>query len=152
VVRFKSREEIMRNTVLSMAVGLVALTLISCAQKTAPVVKEAMRPEADLAAFEASVLDTWVNYSSAVNAGDVDGWIALWDDSGIQMPPNAPAVVGKPAVREAFSNVLPSVDFEEFKINNEEVQVFGEFGYARGNYSFVNAMAGGSQRLSRANT
>jgi ketosteroid isomerase-like protein len=126
-----------------MGAGLVTLTLISCAQQPAPVVEEATRPEADLAAFEAAVLEIWVHYSSAVNAGDVDSWIELWDDSGIQMPPNAPAIVGKPAIREAFSNVLLSVDFEEFTINNEEVQVFGDFGYARGHYSFVNAMAEG---------
>ena len=132
----------MRQFVLSLGVVLVALTLLSCAQQPIPA-EETTSTEADVAAFEATVLDTWVTYSATVNAGDVDGWIALWDDDGVQMPPGAPAVHGKSAIREAFSGILLSVDFEEFTINNEEVQVFGDFGFARGNYSFVNAMVEG---------
>ena len=133
----------MRQSVLALGVALVALTLLACAQQTTPVAEEATAIEADVAAFEAVVLDTWVTWSATVNAGDVDGWIALWDDDGVQMPPNAPAVHGKPAIRETASGVFLSVDFEEFTINNEEVQVFGDFGFARGNYSFVTVMAEG---------
>ena len=133
----------MRKSVLSFGVLLVALTLLACAQQTTPVAEEAVTTEADVAAFEAAVLDVWVTYSATVNAGDVDGWIALWDDNGVRMPPNAPAAHGKPAIRETVSGVFLSVDFEEFTINNEEVQVFGDFGFARGSYSFVNAMVEG---------
>jgi ketosteroid isomerase-like protein len=131
----------MRGRWLSLAAVLVALALAACAQQPIPVVEEAMRPEADLAAFETAVLGTWKAWTATVNAGDVDGWIALWDDNGIQMPPNAPAVHGKPAIREAFNNTLLVVDFEEFTISNEEVEVFGDLGFARGSYSFGNAMA-----------
>ena len=133
----------MRQSVLALGVVFAALTLLACAQQTAPVAEEAVTTEADVAAFEAVVLDTWVTWSATLDAGDVDGWIALWDDNGAQMAPNAPAVHGKPAIREAFSGILLSVDFEEFTINNEEVQVFGDFGFARGSYSFVNAMVEG---------
>jgi ketosteroid isomerase-like protein len=133
----------MRQSVLALGVVLVALTLLACAQQTTPVAEEAVTTEADVAAFEAVVLDTWVTWSATLDAGDVDGLIALWDDNGVQMPPNAPAIHGKPAIREAFSEILLSVDFEEFTINNEEVQVFGDFGFARGSYSFVNAMVEG---------
>ena len=110
----------MRQSVLSLGVVLVALTLLACAQQTTPVAEEAVATEADVAAFEATVLDTWVTYSATVNAGDVDGWIALWDDDGVQMPPNAPAVHGKPAIREAATGMFQAADFEEFTINNEE--------------------------------
>ena len=133
----------MRQSVLALGVALVALTLLACAQQTTPVAEEATAIEADVAAFEAVVLDTWVTWSATVNAGDVDGWIALWDDDGVQMPPNAPAVHGKPAIRETASGVFLSVDFEEFTINNEEVQVFGDIRFALGNYSFVTLKAEG---------
>jgi ketosteroid isomerase-like protein len=127
----------MRQSVLALGVVLVALTLLACAQRTTPVAEEAVTTEADAAAFEAAVLDTWVTYSATVKAGDVDGWIALWDDAGVRMPPNVPAVHGKPAIKEGASGRFDIAEFEEFTINNEEVQVLGYFGFARGNYSFV---------------
>ena len=133
----------MRQSVLSLGVVLVALTLLACAQQTTPVAEEAVTAEADVAAFEAVVLDTWATWSATVNAGDVDGWIALWDDDGVRMAPDAPAAHGKPTIRETISGAFLSVDFEEVTINNEEVQVFGDFGFARGNYSFVTVMAEG---------
>jgi len=134
----------MKRVFLGLGVALVfALILLTCAPQTQPVVEEAASTEADVAVFEAVVLDTWVTWSATVNAGDVDGWIALWDDNGVQMPQNATAVHGKAAIRQAFSEILLSVDFEEFTINNEEVRVFGDFGFARGTYSFVNAMVEG---------
>ena len=132
----------MRQSVLSLGVVLVALTLLSCAQQPMPT-EETASTEADMAAFEAVVLDTWATWSATVNVGDVDGWIALWDDDGVRMVPNAQAAHGKPAIRETISGAFLSVDFEEVTINNEEVQVFGDFGFARGNYSFVTVMAEG---------
>jgi len=133
----------MRQSVQALGMVLAALTLLACAQQTTPVAEEVVTTEADVAAFEAAVLDVWVTYSATVNAGDVDGWIALWDDDGVRMAPNAPAARGKQAIRESVSGVFLSVDFEEFTINNEEVQVSGDFGFARGNYSFVTVMAEG---------
>jgi ketosteroid isomerase-like protein len=133
----------MRRRWISLAAVLIALALSACAQQPAPVPEQEVGTEADVAAFEATVLETWEAWTTTVVAGDVDGWIALWDDDGVQMPPNAPAVYGKAAIRGAFSNALLSADFEEFTINNEELEVFGDFGFARGTYSFVNAMTEG---------
>jgi ketosteroid isomerase-like protein len=133
----------MRRRSFSIAAVSVALTLSACVQQPAPVPEREVSTESDVAAFEATVLETWEAWTTTVVAGDVDGWIALWDDDGVQMPPNAPAVYGKAAIGEAFSNALLSADFEEFTINNEEVEVSGDFGFARGTYSFVNAMAEG---------
>jgi len=133
----------MRGCCSSLPAVVIALTLSACAQQPATVSEQVVGGGADAAAFEAAVLETWEAYSATVNAGDVEGWIALWDNEGVQMPPNAPAVRGKPAIREAFSNALKLVDFEEFTIGNEEVEVFGNFGFARGTYSFVNVMVEG---------
>ncbi len=104
----------------------------------------ATSPEADVDAFEAAVLDTWETYSAAMNAGDTDLWISVWDDEGIQMFPGAPARKGKSVIEEAAREAHAALDFEEFTINNEEVEVFGDLGFARGNYSYVvTPMAGG---------
>jgi len=76
---------------------------------------------ADLEAFRAAVQDIFDTYSTAMNAEDSDLYISLWDENGINMGPNAPAVVGI-----------------------EEVQVAGDWGYARGTYSLsVTPKAGG---------
>ena len=85
----------MRQSVQVLGVVLAALTLLACAQQTTPVAEEMVTTEADVAAFEAAVLDTWATWSATVNAGDVDGWIALWDDNAVRMAPDAPAVHGK---------------------------------------------------------
>ena len=51
--------------------------------------------EADIAAIN----DLVNQYGATMNAGDLDLWISLWADNGIQMPPNAPAVIGKEQIR-----------------------------------------------------
>ena len=99
---------------------------------------------ADLEAFRAAVQDTMDTYSTATNAEDSDLRISLWDENGIQMAPGAPAVVGKAAIEKGIRGANQALDFEKFTIHLEEVQVAGDWGYARGTYSlFVTPKAGG---------
>ena len=99
---------------------------------------------ADVEAFRAAVQDTFDKYSAAMNAEDSDVWILSWDENGIQMPPGAPAVVGKPAIEKMIRGVHQALDWEKFTIRLEEVQVGGDWGYARGTYSAsITPKAGG---------
>ena len=99
---------------------------------------------ADLEAFKAAVEDTWDKYSIAMNAENPDLWISLWDENGIQMPPGAPAVVGKPAIEKGIHASYEALEWEEFIIYLEEVKVAGDWGYARGTYSAsITPRAGG---------
>ena len=132
----------MRQSVLSLAVVLFTLTLLSCAQETAPGADETVSTETDVAVFEAAVFDILETFCATIVAGDVDGWIALWDENGINMPPKTAALHGKPAIRGVFAETHLSVNFKEFTFDNEEVQAFGDFGFARGRY-FVTVMAEG---------
>ena len=60
------------------------------------------------------------------------------------MGPNAPAVVGKAAIEKRNRGMNQALDFERFTIHLEEVQVAGDWGYARGTYSLsVTPKAGG---------
>jgi uncharacterized protein (TIGR02246 family) len=36
---------------------------------------------------------------AALNAGDAEAWIALFTDDGVQMPPGAPASIGRAMIR-----------------------------------------------------
>lgn len=85
--------------------------------------------------FAQAVDETWREYSALVNAGDADTWIRLWDDDGVQMPPGAPANVGKTAILQGIRGAFEAYDYRDFVINNREVEVFGDFGFASGTYS-----------------
>jgi uncharacterized protein (TIGR02246 family) len=90
--------------------------------------------EADVEAAMTAVDEIWQRYSSSLNSGDIDAWIALWTDDGIQMPPNSPPVVGKDQIRERNKGVLDQFSFD-IGITNEEVGVAGDWAYARGTYT-----------------
>ncbi len=87
--------------------------------------------------FAKAVDQTWTEYAALLNAGDADAWIKLWDDMGVQLPPGAPANVGKDAILQASRGKHETYDYEEMVINNEEVEVSGDLGVARGTYSLL---------------
>jgi uncharacterized protein (TIGR02246 family) len=82
-------------------------------------------------------------FADIINAGDLEGWISLWVDDGIQMFPGAPARIGKQQIR---AGMKPAFDQFNLKmiINNEELRVSGNLGFARGTYTeFLIPKAGG---------
>ena len=93
--------------------------------------------------IDTAVNQIWDQFSSALNSGDLDVWLSLWTDDGVQMPDGEPAVVGKQRIRERMKNV-----FDQFNLNmvitNKEAASAGELAYARGTYKFtVTPKAGG---------
>ena len=93
----------------------------------------APREETDAEVVTAAVNEIWSQYSSSLNSGDIDAWVALWAEDGIQMPPNSPPVVGKERIRERNKAVLDQFSFD-MSITNEEVEVAGDWAYSRGTY------------------
>ena len=92
---------------------------------------------ADAGQFASAVKSTWDAYGAALIAADADRWISLWDENGVQLPPESPAVNGKTAILQAVRGGLQEVRFEKFTINLEETQVSGHLGFARGTYSYA---------------
>jgi uncharacterized protein (TIGR02246 family) len=82
---------------------------------------------------KAAVESIWNEYSASLNAGDLDRWLGLWTEDGIQMPPGEPAVVGKKRIRTRNGAFLDRFTFD-MTITNEEVQAAGDWAYARGAY------------------
>jgi uncharacterized protein (TIGR02246 family) len=82
---------------------------------------------------EAAVEEIWRQYSSRLNAGDLDGWMNLWADDGIQMPPNAPPVIGKNQIRAKIQETLDRFTFD-ITISNAEVRATDGWAFARGTY------------------
>lgn len=84
----------------------------------------------------ALVYAVWKEYAAAWSAGDMERWIALWIDDGIQMPPSVPRNVGKEQIRTAMQPLLDGYDFQ-MTINPDEVRVLGNRAYSHGLYEFT---------------
>jgi len=118
----------MKNSLFRFSIFPLILLLslvLSCEQQG-----EKVDVEADIA----SINEIWSQYALAVNTDDFDLWISLWEDDGIQMPPDAPAVFGKEQIL-----VVNERKFEPFEvnmtINNEEVRIDGDLAFSRGAYT-----------------
>lgn len=99
--------------------------------------------EADIAA----VNDIWPQYCASLIDGDMDRWIFLWADDGIQMPPDTPARKGKEKIREANQLSLDLYHWDIAAINVEETHVAGDWAFSRGNYTWAWTPKDGSEKM-----
>ena len=90
-----------------------------------------MKGTGNEAAVTAGVEDIWKEYSASLNAGDLERWLSLWTDDGVQMPPDEPPVVGKDRIRVRNQGFLDRFTFD-MSITNHEVGAAGDWAYARG--------------------
>lgn len=74
--------------------------------------------------------------AAAFNDGDLDRWIALWMDDGIQMPPGAPRRAGKAAIQKAMRPQFDRFDIRDMAIQAEEIRILGEWAFAHGAFTF----------------
>lgn len=80
---------------------------------------------------------------AALNAGDAAAWIALFADDGVQMPPNAPANVGRTMIASWSQAFLEHFRLQ-FALAVDEVRVLGEWAWERGRYTInLNPKVGG---------
>jgi len=101
--------------------------------------KENVDVEADIAAIE----DVLNQYAVAVNTGDFELWLSLHADDVVKMPPDAPAIFGREALR---ANKQPAWDnfTLEMALYPEQAEVSGDLGFARGTYTLsITPKAGG---------
>jgi len=69
-------------------------------------------------------------YETALNASDAEAVMALYGADPIFMPQNAPAMVGRDAVRRAYDQVFSTIKLTvQFKIH--EVEVLGDTAWGR---------------------
>lgn len=75
----------------------------------------------------------WKEYTESLNSGDIERWLALWTEDGVQMPPDEAAIVGKDKIRARNEAVLDKFTFD-IGITNQEVEAGGDWAYSRGTY------------------
>ena len=76
----------------------------------------------------------FARYAASISAGDADAWATLWAEDGVQMPPDAPPVVGKSEIREKLWSLLAQFRFD-MRIHTEEVRTAADWAFARGMYT-----------------
>lgn len=82
----------------------------------------------------ALIYGLWNEYAAAINAGDVERWMSLWVDDGLQMAPNSPTRVGKEQIFAAQQTEVNLYETRSVVIHIEEVSVIGDWAYSHGRY------------------
>jgi ketosteroid isomerase-like protein len=88
------------------------------------------REEADMAAIQ----EIWKNYAKAATTGDAALWLSLWDENGIQLPPDT-AARPKKVLDEVYPKAFSMMKIHTMNINVEESVIIGDFAYCRGTYT-----------------
>jgi uncharacterized protein (TIGR02246 family) len=73
---------------------------------------------------------------AALNDGDVDAWVVAFTTDGVQMPPNAPANLGRESIR-AWSQAFLAPFRVKFALDVDEMQVAGDWAFERGKYTIT---------------
>lgn len=102
-------------------------------------------PEADLQAID-RVREQHVG---ALNGGNADAWVSEFTDDGVQMPPNAPANVGKAAIAN-WSRGFLSYFRVQFALDADEVRILDDWAFERGDYSIDLTPSAGGPSLTDA--
>lgn len=104
--------------------------------------------EREMVSDVAQIYELWNEYTAACHSGDLDRWMSLWVDDGMQMAPDAPPRVGKEQIR---TGMLPTFDLfimSNMIINTGEVRVLGDQAYSHGTYTFDMAPKEGGESSS----
>ena len=82
------------------------------------------------------VYELWNEYAAALHDDDLERWMSLWIDDGIQMAPDAPSRVGKEQIRAAMQPTFDLFIMSNIVISTEEVRRLGDRAYSHGAYTF----------------
>jgi ketosteroid isomerase-like protein len=113
----------------SLAPAVALLALFGCAPKPAPL------SPADVEANKA-VSQSFV---TALLAKNFDAATALYTDSAVLLPPNAPAMAGSAAIHDFLAAFPP---LSEFTLTVDGIEGNGDLAYAHGRYRLTLAVAG----------
>ena len=123
----------MRASSLALTVGtlgLLGLAATGCQLQAPAELTEADR-RTIRQSFEAAV--------KTVNAKDWAGWVALYSDDAVLLPPTGQAVQGRSEI-EAYTATIPPVS--DFRAQQTELDGCGSVAYTRHSFSMMVALPG----------
>jgi ketosteroid isomerase-like protein len=96
--------------------------------------------------------EIWRTYERTVMDSDIEGWMALWDEKGVQLPPDAPALHGPAKIRSVIGPWMAknraTMSSIKAVIKSEETQAEGSWAFSSGSYTFrMQPKAGGKPEL-----
>jgi uncharacterized protein (TIGR02246 family) len=100
--------------------------------------------EADISAIK-EVLN---QYAIGCCNGDFDLWMSLWADDGTQMPPDAPARIGKEKIREGMKPGFDKMNMELTILSIEDAKIYGDLGLTRCVYTLKITPKSGGETIS----
>ncbi len=98
-------------------------------------------------AEEQAICDVLEDYAAKATAGDLAGWLGLWSDDGVQMPPDAETAVGKSQIGAGMAPAFESMDLQVSIDKIESVVVDGSLGVTRCRYSISGTPKGGGDTV-----
>ncbi len=92
----------------------------------------------------AAIKEVLNQYAIGCSSGDLELWMSLWADDGVQMPPDARANVGKEQIRRATEPEFDALEMQLEILSVEDARVMGDFGFTRCVYRLeISPKAGG---------
>src|SRR5215467_1385547 len=114
-------------------VCIVSMFIFGC---TSPQPQQAATTPDTQAADEAAIKATEVNWEKAAN--NADQFVSFYTDDATVLPPNAPAVTGKDAIKNLFQMMMATPGFSlNFRSAKVEVAKSGDIGYTEGTYQMT---------------
>lgn len=102
--------------------------------------------ERNLTSDVAEINALWDEYAAAATAGNMERWIALWNEGGIQMPPGAMKRAGKALIHSEMQPLFDLFDMQ-VAIYPDEIQVLGDQAFSHGSYEFAMTPKEGGDRI-----
>ena len=121
--------------------SLAALALAACSPAEPP-------PPPDPEAVRASLMAADQAFAAATAEKGLEGWLAAYDSSGIQMEPDVPFTPGIPAIRAARA---PAFADSSFRLTWQPTMAFasaaGDLGYTLGTWQSTHYNAEGKGQV-----
>jgi uncharacterized protein (TIGR02246 family) len=112
---------------VAVVLGIVALA-------SAGVLAQAKKASAPAAADEAAIAKLRTTFQTAVLSQDAAGIAKLYASDGAELPPNAPAVVGRAAIEKYHKDFAQQFMMHGLTLTPQKTQVSGDIAYDVGTY------------------
>ncbi len=113
--------------------GAAAL-LVACSSHESPKQAQA-RMEKETEAFTAAASATMKRFQGWLVAGHADSIASIFTEQGREMPPNQPAVIGRPAIK-VYESQHGAMMTAKLTLRGESYMASGPLGVERGTYTF----------------
>ena len=98
---------------------------------------------------ETIVREIYDRYALSTSTGDVDLHMSFWDDNGIKMSPDAPALIGKEGIRALMEMIYGAFDWEAPFVLDEAV-IAGDWAFGRATWMLSGTPKEGGETSTRS--